>query len=231
MDQSRYIEVIGTALITRPLDVHRGEIKITVTTRKTKAGLDLSLHLRDQVISALKSAGVSESDIKDTGGSIGHSNWSSKKQLSHELQIEHKDMQVFAKAMAAVENVFTNSQPGYFSGISSDFSFTVKEPVYGKAEQANEQALKDAVSHATRKAELLAEAASCKLGPIEQITELVRLPRPRSNFDPEDPMDFDEHVAVDLCLAEDSFVDYTPVSPRETTRIIRVRVRFGVSHA
>jgi hypothetical protein len=47
MDELGYIEVIGSALITRPIEVYRGTIKIIVTTRKTKTGLELSLRLRD----------------------------------------------------------------------------------------------------------------------------------------------------------------------------------------
>ena len=136
--------------------------------------------------------------------------------------------------MAAVEQVFTNAKTGFFLGISSDFSFTVDEPVYAKNAEANEQALKDAVGLATRKATLLADAASVRLGAIDQLTELVRTPRRRSIYEHEDPMDFDEHLGVVAPLydlaADDSFVDYTPVSPKETTRIVQVRVRFGVSH-
>jgi len=233
MDEPQYIEVVGSALITRPIEVYRGTIKITVTTRKTKTGLNLSLRLRDQVIAALASAGIDPSDIQDAGGSIGHSNWSSKKQLAHELQIENKDMQVFAQAMASVEQVFTAEKSGFFSGVSADFSFTVDEPRYAKTEEANEQALKDAISNATRKARLLTDAAGVELGQVDRITELNRPMRPRSSiYEPEDPTDFDEHLAMrGLACAEDPFVDYTPVSPKQTTGVVQVRLRFRIEHA
>lgn len=108
MDSLRYIEVIGSALVTRPIEAYRGTVTITVTTRKTKAGLDHSLHLRNQVISALKSAGIADEHIEEAGGSIDHSSWSAKKRLSHELRIKHEDMQVFANAMVAVEQMFSS---------------------------------------------------------------------------------------------------------------------------
>ena len=42
-------------------------------------------------------------------------------------------------------------------------------------------------------------------------------------------MDFDEHLAVNASeMLSDSFVDYTPVSPKETRRIVQLRVRFAI---
>jgi hypothetical protein len=187
------------------------------------------------VISALKTAGVDEKNIVDAGGSVGHLNWTSKKQLSHKLQIEDKDMQVFANAMASVEQVFTDAKAGFFSGVSCDFSFNVDEPVYSRTEVANEQALRDAVAAATRKATLLAEAASLQLGPIDQIEELGRTPRrpSLSHHHAYEPTDFDEYFSADGMgmLAEESFVDYAPVSPKQLKRIVQLRVRFRIGHA
>jgi len=227
----RYIEVIGSALFRRPINLHRGTIKITVTTRKAKTGLELSLRLRDDVINALKSVGVDEGGIEDSGAAIGHSSWSGKKQLAHELRIVHKEMQVFANAMAAVEQVFIAEKPKILSGVKCDFFFTVDEPVYGEIEGAKEQALRDAIANARQKATLYAESASVQLGPVEQITEILPPAKRRREDRYEDLLDFDQG-ALGSGLYElgvdDSFVDYTEVSPRESSRIVQARVRFSL---
>lgn len=233
MDESKFIEVIGSAPITRTVEKYRGTICIFVKTRKTQVGLDLSLKIRNQVIDALKASGLSDAEITDAGGSIGHSRWSSKKQMQHEFKVTSEHMNVFAKAMTAVEDVFSNAKPGLMSGISNDFSFTIDEPVYAKNENATENAHREAVADATRKAVILAESAIVSLGPVVRIEELARPYQTTTSYRINGPMDFDLNVGNALFELRDpsdfAAEDYTSVSPKQIIRLVQIRVRFGIN--
>lgn len=229
-----YIEVTGSALIVRPIEMHRAKINISVTTKKAALGAAMSLRLRDQVIQAIKSVGVSESSITDGGCSVGHSTWSSNKQLTHELSLETQDTQIFVRAMSAIEQVFTEARTSYFSGTQNDFSFAETEPVYSKTEEANELAIREAVKNAIAKAHIIAEQAGLQLGHIMAVSELARPRRKVSSYfgtESEDPMDFDAHLQVKGrgYSADTPFPVYTEVAPRQTTGMVELRVRFSTT--
>jgi hypothetical protein len=234
MQGQHYIEVVGSAMIVRPVEMQRATIKIAVRTRKADVGLKLSLNLREQVIEALRSAGIDESHIEDGGCSVGHSSWTSKKHLTHILRIQSKEVQAFARAMSAVENVFRSARTSFFSGIDNDFSFVEDEPTFARTEEANEIALREAVRNAIGKAAILAEQAGLSLGSVISISEMTRPARRRVSIyeNPvEDPLDFDAHVSVrGYDLPSDESL-YTPVAPRQTTGMIQLRVSFNASPA
>jgi hypothetical protein len=231
-----YIEVTGSALIVRTIETHRASINISVTTKKAVLGAAMSLRLRDQVIQALKSVGVAESSITDGGCSLGHSTWSSNKQLTHELSIQTQETQIFVSAMSAIEQVFTEARTGYFSGTQNEFSFKETDPIYAKTEEANELAIREAIKNAVGKAHIIAEQAGLELGSIVAVNELIRPRRKLSTpfgAELEDPMDFDAHLAVrgrGYSMDSDSFDQiYTEVAPRKTTGIVELRVRFSIA--
>lgn len=233
MQSGHSIEVIGSALIVRPVEMYRATIQISVRTRKAATGLKLVLELREQVVAALVAAGIVESLIQDGGCSVGHSTWSSKKQLKQLLCIQSKQVETIAKAMAGVENVFRAARTGYFSGIENDFSFVEDDPLYARTEEANELALREAVRNAFAKATALAEQSRLTLGTVTSIAEIPRPLRQsseyRTNF--EDPLDFDSHLigrGYDTQLVDPTF---TPVAPRQTTGMVQVRVRFDATPA
>ncbi len=232
MENQHYIEVIGSALIVRPVEMQRATIKISVRTRKAETGLKVSLDLREQVIAALRSAGIEESLIEEGGCSVEHSTWSSKKHLTHILRIQSKEVDRFAGAMAAVENVFREARTGFFSGIENDFSFVENEPLFAKTEEANEMALREAVRNASRKAAILAEQAGLTLGTVVSISEVPRPPRQASENRTamEDLLDLDDDMYLGGrgYSAPSEQLSYTPVTPRQTTGMVQVRVCFSV---
>ena len=232
MSEFAYIDVTGSALIVRPVEMLCATIKISVTTKKAAIGLALSLTLRDSVIQAIKAAGIADDCVTDAGCSVGHSTWSSKKQLTHKLSIQSKETQTFANAMAAVEQVFAAARTGYFSGTTNDFSFVEAEPIYARTEEANELAIREAMKNAAAKAAIIADQAGLSVGPVMAVIELVRPRRKTSHYDNEvdDPMDFDAHLAIrgydmESISAGPSFSE---VAPRQTTGMVQLRVRFGV---
>jgi hypothetical protein len=235
MENQRYIEVIGSALIVRPVEMQRATIKISVRTRKAETGLKVSLDLREQVITALRSAGIEEALIEDGGCSVEHSTWSSKKHLTHILRIQSKEVDRFAGAMAAVENVFREARTGFFSGIENDFSFVENEPVFAKTEEANELALREAIRNATSKGAILAEQAGLTLGTVVSISEIPRPPRQASEHrtSMEDLLDLDDdtYVGGRGYSVEPERLAYTPVTPRQTTGMVQVRVSFSAAPA
>ena len=233
MSELAYIEVTGSALIVRPVEMLCATIKISVTTKKAAIGLAMSLTLRDSVIQAIKAAGIADDCVTDAGCSVGHSTWSSKKQLTHKLSIQSKETQTFANAMAAVEQVFAAARTGYFSGTTNDFSFVEAEPIYAKTEEANELAIREAIKNAAAKAAIIADQAALSVGSVISVIELVRPPRRKTSpYDNEvdDPMDFDAHLRIrgyDMA-SFDAGPRFSEVAPRKTTGMIQLRVRFGV---
>lgn len=234
MSEFNYIEVTGSAFIIRPIEMLCATIKISVTTKKAANGLAMSLTLRDRVIQAVKTAGIADDCLTDAGCSVGHSTWSSKKQLTHKLTVQSKEAQTFANAMAAVEQVFAEARTMFFSGTTNDFSFVENEPTYARTEEANENALRDAMVNATAKASILAEQAGFRIASVLAVTELMRPQRRRSTMyegDSDDPMDFDAHLAIrgyDL-ESVDALPRFSEVAPRQTTGMVQLRVRFSVT--
>lgn len=229
MSESDFVDVVGTALVVRPVEMYRGTIKISVTTRKSQSSLDLSLRIRDQVLEALRRVGADDSRIEDAGGHIGHSNYSGRKQVVHELKVRDPDMAVLARAMVAIENVFAGLKRGFLSGVSQDFTFTLDSPQYGRTEEALESALQRAMDDATRKASVLAERAGANIGGATTIVELADRLRPRDPERSANPGDFDAYGLCSFQLSDNSHgMEYTQVTPPTITGAIQLRVRFAM---
>jgi hypothetical protein len=230
---NRVIEVIGSAMIVRPIELYRATIKIIVRTRKTSNGHTRLLELRQRVIESLRASRIEDSGIVDAGVTVSRSIWSSKQSMVQAICIQSPDCEIFARAISGIERVFQDAKPAFFSGIENDFSFEEDEPVYASKEEANELALRAAVQNAAGKARILAEEAKLNLLSVVAMTEIQRPPRKRLTeygSKVEDPIDFDSHLSVrgyDLDYAQE-VAPYTRVAPRETTGLIMLRVVFAV---
>ena len=229
-DRNRYIEVLSSASVGRAVESYRAKIELTVTTLKKKACLDESLALRDQIIAALKDAGLGEEDIEEGGGRVAQSSWSSSKTVVHELLVSHAEMSVLVQAMANVERVFAAIEQSWFSGVKKDFTFSVPSPEFANDLQAAEAALKKAVANAKSKATVMAKEAGLTLGGVLSIIEEPGQ-QERKRGDPRHISYFGGSSDSDFCLdfTEEQPASYTPVAPKQGTARICFRVRFAVN--
>lgn len=232
MSEAYYIDVTGSAVVVRPIEMLCATIKINVITRKAKVGLERSLALRDRVIQVLKSVGIAESDMTDAGGSVNHSTWSSKKQITHKICIQSREPQTFASAMGAVEKVFAEARTGFFSATASDFSFVEDAAVYTDQEEAHQAALREAMQHAAAKAAVIAEEGGLGVDSVMAVTEVVQAPKRRyatyESYD-DDLMDFNAYSAPGYDLAAPSSPEFLKIAPRYTTGLVQLRVRFAAT--
>lgn len=226
-DTPRYIEVIASASASRTVETYYAIIELTVETRKKRSCLDISIGLRDRVLSALVDAGIPSEKIEEGGGRLTQGRWAPSKRVVHELRISHKEMSVLVQAMAKVEHVFTAERQPWFSGIHKTFTFSVPTPKFAEEHHAAEQALKKAVQTARSKALALAQEARHELDGILSISEESpqRRTRPtRFNDEQFDSMMFGVERAYDVDISQ----DYTPAAPRPDSGRTYFRVRFAV---
>ncbi len=229
----RVIEVIGSAMIVRPVELHRATITFIVRSKKTSDGHDRLLELRERVIAAMLHSGIEKSDIVDVGVAVRRSIWSYRQSLVQTLCIQTADCECLVKSISAIGQVFQDVKPGYFSGMEHDFSFEEDEPVYASEEEANELALRSAVQNATAKATILAEQSGLILERILSIAEIHRPPRKRTEFGAtvEDPVNFESHLKVRGYNLGSGELTYTRTAPRKTAGLLELRVVFAVTES
>jgi uncharacterized protein YggE len=226
METSRYIETVGSCRYDPPVETYRAMIEISVTVRRRRSALDESLALRNRVIEAVKSAGVSPNCIEEAGGSISRNYWS-KKRVSHSLLISAADIAVLTAAMALVEPVCSAS--------NHDFSFHLVSPVFAKTDDVRERVLQQAVANARRKAEVLAHEAGVELAGVLTIVEMADIERRSPNAWPTNLPSQESELRERFvaCLdCSDSLFDrppYTTTAPAQSPRHAQCRVRFSVA--
>ena len=225
-NSSRYIEVVEPARVVRTIESYRTVIGITVTTRRTQSCLEVSLKLRDRVITALKNAGLTAEQIEEGGGHVSQQYWSSAKTVVHELRIVHPKMSQLVEGISEVERVFATIKDRWFSGVRRDFSVNAPTPEFADTSGTVADAMKQAMQRAKLKATSLAQEAGVQLGALESIVEEAPL-RPISSQNSvyaDDPMLDD----FDLGFSEMTSGTYTPATPAKSKQSSRFRIRFSI---
>jgi len=198
----------GTASVAPDSAMIRGGV--TTQGKTAREASEANSKDMQAVIAALKDAGVAERDIKTTRLSIYpqmDSNKSGKAriigfQATNQVTVRLRDTTRIADALDQMIAAGANE----ISGIS----FSVSDP-----SKALDQARKDAVGDARRKAEIYAQAAGVRLGRAVQIQEgSVAVPfQPRS-----------------MALRADAQAASVPVSPGEETLRVNVSISFELMH-
>jgi uncharacterized protein YggE len=197
----------GTASVAPDIAMIRGGV--TTQGKTAREASEANSKDMQAVIAALKDAGVAERDIKTTRLSIYPQTDSSKSgkariigfQATNQVNVRLRDTTKIADALDQMIAAGANE----ISGIS----FSVADP-----SKALDQARKDAVADARRKAEIYAQAAGVRLGRAVQIQEgsaVVPFQRP-------------------MMMRADAQAASVPVSPGEETLRVSVSISFELMH-
>lgn len=224
-DFARYIEVIAHTKVNRRVESYQTEIQINVSNRKKSrhSCFKDSLKLRDEVIAALSKADISDENIQEGGGDHAwyyNDNW---KSISHRLLASHSDISTLIKAMAKVEQAFSNSKESFFSPIKKTLSLSAPQPKFSGKNGVTDHSLKAVIVEAREKANFLAAEAGLQVSGVLTIVE-----EPQSisgKFAGENFSDADE--LMDVSSGE----NYTVVSQQRRSTSRRFRVRFAVSES
>jgi hypothetical protein len=184
--------------------------------------------LRDRVISALKNAGLSDSDIQEGGGNVELQFWSSTKSVSHSIIVRNSDMAKLMNGMAAVEQLFAANRPSYFSRIKQTFTFRSPKPIYAPSESAE-----DAIANAMRRARATADSIASAHGEmIDSLTSVFEISvASQRNLEGHDEIDRGSDMALDFSETDDSFgaISFPAVGEPKGRGTRRFRVRFSLN--
>ena len=228
----RYIEVLTNARVERRIEAYETMLELTVSCGKRSSCVDESLALREEVLAAIKEAGLSDDDIREGGGGVEQNRWSSSKSIVHRIVVQNPSMDVLISAMAAVERLFAAKPQPFFARVKKNFSFPSPSPVYAPAVSA-EDAMRDAVRKSRSTAEVLARESGVRLGGMLFIREFTanRAPDGRQGqyFEPSDStLDL---CSVMECIDPDDSIPYHEL-PAATSRAARTFVvRFAAEDA
>lgn len=227
-DSSRFIEVITQATVDRSVRSYRSEVTLYVNARRQADIVATSLELRDRLLRALKQAGLQDDEIVEGGASLAKMYWSRSRSITHELQIEHKDMSVLMQAMAEVERTFSDVKQGFWSPIQHHFAFSNPKPRFVPDPQNKHDLLRQAIETAQNQAAVLAQQATLQITGVRSITQLesglqTQAGRSGSETDDDAFMDFDE--------SEFGAGDYQTAADPKSPASNWYRVKFDVATA
>lgn len=226
-DTTRFIEVIAHSKVVRHVESYQTEIEIVVSNRKKNqhSCLEDSLKLRDEVIAALRKAGITEENIQEGGGDRSwfyNTDW---KSVSHQLKASHADISILIKAMAKVEKIYTTTKQSFFSPIKKSLSLSAPQPKFSIKDNVVDHSLKMVITEAKEKASILASEAGLKLSGVLTIIE-----EPQSNsVKSRSAGEMLSDVVDDEMLSTEMGENYTMVSPQRRSTSRRFRVRFTVN--
>ena len=166
-DNAATITVTGEASISRAPDMATISVGVTTVGETASAALTQNSADMQKVIDRLKASGVAETDLQTTGLSV-NPNWTSSKlsggqeidgfTAMNSLTVGIRDLEKLGAVLDAVVQDGANTLNGVTFGLVDP------RPVL-------DEARKDAVADARRKADLLATAAGVKLGDLVSITD------------------------------------------------------------
>lgn len=223
----RFIEVIALTRLLRVVETYEAVVELTVSTGRRDSCFEASIALREEVLEALKSAGIEACGISDGGGGISQSMWSASKSVTHRVVIRHESMQALIRAMAAVERLFVGQRRAMCPRIKRNFTFHTPVAVYSP-DVVDGDAIRDAVRQSRAVAQSLAEETGAKLGAVYSVTECdASSVRKEANFGSGTSLE----PAAQPSAADDEMgdgIDYTS-SCHPTTRKSRLfRIRFRI---
>ncbi len=164
----RQIVVTGSAQIATEPDMATLNLGVTTQGRTAAAAVAANTTAMAKVLAKLQASGIEDRDLQTSNFNV-QPQWdqqrlsSGQRQIvgfwaSNQLSVRVRDLDVLGDVMDAVIDEGANT----FNGLS----FGLQEP-----EPVRDEARKQAVADARRKAELFAAAAGVTLGPLMSLTE------------------------------------------------------------
>ena len=162
-----YIEVIGHAEVAETVVEQRATLTVTVKASKAEVAFDEATQLRNDVVRALKTAGLGPDEISEGGRATWQPWFRAKKvgqHVSHRILVNCRDTQRLYQAIDALQPLFENAR--YILNVD------MLQPRFEASTEAEAAARTAALHHARVNADTIAREAAVPLGAVAQVEQL-----------------------------------------------------------
>jgi uncharacterized protein len=201
------ITVLGTGESQSRPDVANVSVGVVSDGKNAQEASSINANQTEQVVSALRKAGIADKDIQTSGYSVqpvykqgNPAEGIQGYQVSNNVRATVRKLDSIGKVIDAAIKAGANNVHGVGFGLE-------------KREAAEDGALKEAVENARRKADVIARAAGLRITGVREISSAPQEPRP-------------------MMMMEASFsraASATPISPGELTITAQVTVVYDVA--
>lgn len=218
-----YITVSGTARLVESVSEQRAVLTLTVGGTKSDAALKDASLLRDEVIRALKAAGLRDDELSE-GGRETWQPWYQKKEqpASYRVLLSCKDAPRLYRAIDALQPLFEKSR--LFEQNRNSLNVHMLEPRFAASPEAEAAAHAAAIRDARSKAQALAQEAGVALGAVARIEEQGSYAENSGAYG--DPAPAGAFMARS---AAPESADLTPLADAQRIRTLNYQVRFLIA--
>jgi len=162
-----YIEVIGHAEVAETVVEQRATLTVTVKASKAEVAFDEATQLRNDVVRALKTAGLGPDEISEGGREMWQPWFCRKKvgqDVSHRILVNCRDTQRLYQAIDALQPLFESAR--YMLNVD------MLQPRFEASTEAEVAARTAALQRARANADAIAREAGVSLGAVAQVEQL-----------------------------------------------------------